>query len=300
MLCLSGFVVTNVVLPGGLQVRLGHLAVPLTMLWIAGIMNAVNLIDGLDGLAGGVCAFALAAVFALALATGQTGLALCAAALLGAVAGFLFFNFNPASIFMGDTGSLFLGYLVAVGAVAAAQRPGAPLVLSPAVLVILAVPLLDTTLAIARRAVRGRPLFSPDRDHLHHRLLARTSSQRRAVLILYAACAVLSAAAVVMHLGSPNAGRAALLLVLAGIGWGLQRLGVFAAGINTLLRDCRRNLDLRSTLGDIALRLKHAGYVEEGSIRCTCSGRRWRQAGCGCASVPPWTIAEGTSRTSAC
>jgi UDP-GlcNAc:undecaprenyl-phosphate GlcNAc-1-phosphate transferase len=263
LLCASGFVVRDVLLPGGVEVHLGWFAVPVTVLWITGVMNAVNLIDGLDGLAGGVCTFALAAVFTLAAATAQPGLALAAVTLLGAVLGFLVFNFNPASIFMGDTGSLFLGFFLAVASVSAAQHGTPGLSLSPAPLVLLAVPLLDTSLAIARRAVRGRPLFSPDRDHLHHRLLERTSSQREAVLILYAACALLATAAVTIHVAGGNVARAVTLAVLAAGGLAVHALGIFASGIDTILRDRKRNLGLRQMLDAIALRLQHAAHLNE-------------------------------------
>ena len=112
LLCWGGFTVHELQLPGDVHLPLGPLAVPFTMLWVAGVMNAMNLIDGLDGLAAGVAVIALGTTLVLALATGKLLLALYTAAMLGAVGGFLVFNFNPASIFMGDAGSLFLGYFL--------------------------------------------------------------------------------------------------------------------------------------------------------------------------------------------
>src|SRR5438067_4457890 len=123
LLCWAGFTVEQLQLPGGIVVPLGVFAAPFTMLWVAGVMNAMNLIDGLDGLAAGVGAIAVGTAFVLALILGKPLLAVYTAAMLGALLGFLFYNFHPASIFMGDAGSLFLGYFLSVAVLAPAREP---------------------------------------------------------------------------------------------------------------------------------------------------------------------------------
>ncbi len=204
-------------------VQLGLFSLPVTIFWIAGVINAMNLIDGLDGLAGGVAFFALAASFLVAFVRGDATMALLSAALAGSVLGFLVYNFNPASIFMGDTGSMFLGYVLAAGSVQTYQKASTTVaILVP--LVALALPLTDTLLAIGRRAASGRPIFSADREHIHHRLLALGLTQRQAVLVLYGASGVLGASALLLSFS--NSWQTALTLtVLAALGVvGLRRL----------------------------------------------------------------------------
>ena len=156
LLCWGGFTVHEVQLPGGMVLALGPFAVPFTVLWIAGVMNAMNLIDGLDGLAAGVAAIALAAVFVFAVLAGNPLLAVFSAALLGAVLGFLFFNFNPASIFMGDAGALLLGYFLAVALLRSSMHHGSTAMELLVPLLVLGVPLCDMVMAVCRRVMRGR------------------------------------------------------------------------------------------------------------------------------------------------
>lgn len=198
------------------------ISIPVTVLWIVGIINAVNLMDGLDGLAAGLVliAFAcLALVFGL---NGQPGLVMIAVIMGGALVGFLLYNFNPASIFMGDSGSMFLGYMLATYALEGRGHadPGLAL-LVPAVA--LGLPLLDTTLSIARRALERKAVFAPDSDHIHHRLV-RIWSHRHAVLILYAVAAVFGGAAVLMSTLDPLYSLAVLLVVTALVVAGVSQL----------------------------------------------------------------------------
>ena len=137
------------------------------MLWIVGVINAINLIDGLDGLAGGVALVAVVTTFLVSLQRAHPLMMLFSSALAGAIVGFLFYNFNPASIFMGDTGSMFLGFVLATTAMQTNQKAStAVAVLIPGIA--LGLPIMDTLLAIARRAIRGRPLFQADKEHIHH------------------------------------------------------------------------------------------------------------------------------------
>ncbi len=164
--------------------ELGSLAFPVTVLWIVGLMNALNLIDGLDGLASGIAMIALGFFIAIAFPEGQwTVIAFCVA-LIGSILGFWLFNKNPASIFMGDSGSLFLGYCLATLPIwGLANKETGAISLLP--VVILAVPIMDTLFAFFRRYLKGIPFYSADRDHIHHRLLALGYSASGAVWRLY-------------------------------------------------------------------------------------------------------------------
>lgn len=184
--------------------RLGVFGVPVTVLFIVAVMNAFNLIDGIDGLAAGVASLSSFSLACIALWRGEAGEAAICLALCGAALGFLPFNANPASVFMGDTGSLFLGYVLACAAVTGMMKT--PVLLSVGVPILaFAVPLFDTVLAVIRRARGGVGLFSPDRAHLHHRLVLRLGySPRGAACVLYAVTAMYCFSALLL-LSSPAA-----------------------------------------------------------------------------------------------
>jgi UDP-GlcNAc:undecaprenyl-phosphate GlcNAc-1-phosphate transferase len=168
-----------------------------TVLWLTGVVNAINLIDGLDGLASGLAVQALGAAALCAWHRGEPALALLALCLLGAVGGFLVHNFHPASIFMGDSGSMFLGYVLGVASAWSSQKAATAVgVVMPALA--LGLPLLDTLAAVWRRLAAGRPVFQGDLDHIHHRLLAMGWSHRRVVLMLYGVGALFSALSVAL------------------------------------------------------------------------------------------------------
>ena len=164
------------------------LAKVVTIVWLVACTNAVNLIDGLDGLAAGITLLASMTIFVASLISGHIELMVATAPLAGALVGFLVFNFNPASIFLGDSGSLVLGFLLGCYSILWSSK-SATLLGMTAPVIALSVPLLDTTLAIARRFLRAQPIFKPDRSHIHHRLLARGLTHRRTVLLLYVAAA---------------------------------------------------------------------------------------------------------------
>lgn len=177
--------------------ELSYLALPATVVWIVGVTNAINLIDGLDGLAAGVVFFAAASNFVVGYMNDSFLVAALMSCLVGSVLGFLFFNFNPARIFMGDSGSYFLGFLMAATAIAAPfQKASAAVSLLTPVLA-LGVPITDTLFAMLRRILERRSIFSPDRGHIHHRLLDMGLTHRRAVLAIYGASAVLCVLAIV-------------------------------------------------------------------------------------------------------
>ncbi len=166
------------------MVYLGSLSTPITIIWIIGVTNAVNLIDGLDGLAAGVSSIAALCLMFLCLLTGNMLAVILTAALAGACMGFLPHNFNPAEVFMGDTGSTFLGFVLAVSSIKGVFKVYTALAVIVAILV-LGLPLFDTTFAICRRIIKRQPVMKADRGHLHHRLLDRGYSHKRAVLTLY-------------------------------------------------------------------------------------------------------------------
>ena len=160
------------------------LSIPITLIWIVGVTNAVNLIDGLDGLAAGVTGIAALSLMGLCIFTGTTTAVVLTAALAGACLGFLPRNFNPAEIFMGDTGSTFLGFVLAVTSILGVFKGYALLALSVSVLCI-GLPIFDTIFAMLRRMAKHQPIMQADRGHLHHRLIDRGCSQKQAVLIMY-------------------------------------------------------------------------------------------------------------------
>ena len=177
---------------------LGYLAIPLTVIWIVAITNAVNLIDGLDGLAVGVSTIASLTMLVVALlVTEDASVALVLAALAGACLGFMPYNLNPAKIFMGDTGALLLGYLLATMSIQGLFKSYA--IISFAVpFIALALPILDTLFAIVRRLVKGQSPMAPDRGHFHHRLLDLGFSQKQAVFIIYLISGFLGMIAVIL------------------------------------------------------------------------------------------------------
>jgi UDP-GlcNAc:undecaprenyl-phosphate GlcNAc-1-phosphate transferase len=170
------------------------IGVPLTMLWIVAVMNMVNFLDGLDGLAAGVCGISAATYAVLALSLGKTDPAILSAIVAGACLGFLRHNFFPARIFMGDSGALGLGFLLAAVSVQGLLKTASTIVLFLPLLV-LALPILDTSFVVARRLKHGEPIAAPDQAHLHFRFLRRGFSQRRAAVTMWAWCATLAAVA---------------------------------------------------------------------------------------------------------
>jgi len=222
-----GFRIDAVDLPLLPSFETGILSLPFTIIWIVGIINAVNLIDGLDGLAAGVVFFAAVTNFVVAWLMGTTFVGLVMATLAGAVLGFLFFNFNPARIFMGDSGSYFLGFILAACSIAGPLQKASAAVSLFVPLVALGVPIIDTLLAMVRRYLERRPIFSPDRGHIHHRLLDMGITHRRAVLIIYGVTVLLCISAIAIAFGRQWQVGAAILGVSAVLFGLIRFIGYF-------------------------------------------------------------------------
>lgn len=170
---------------------------PLSILWIVGITNAINLIDGLDGLAAGVSSIASLSLFFVSVISGSLSTAVLTAALAGAALGFLPYNFNPAKIFMGDSGALFLGYTLSVISIQGMLKQYAAIAIAIPLLV-LGLPLFDTMFAILRRLMQGKSPMEADRGHLHHRLIDMGLSQKQSVVVMYIASSALGLCAIVL------------------------------------------------------------------------------------------------------
>lgn len=197
-----------------------------SVLWIVGVTNAVNLIDGLDGLAAGVSSIAAVALLSILLIEHTTSITLLvmAAALAGACFGFLPYNFNPAKLFMGDTGATFLGFILACISI---QGPFKTYVAFAVPLLVLGLPIFDTLFAIIRRVLKHQPIMAPDRGHLHHRLIDRGFSHRSTVIILYGLSAILAISGIVMLLTDITR---ALILIVSIVVFGLFAFTLMGRG----------------------------------------------------------------------
>jgi len=265
--CAVGIRIESVAVTDSSTLHLGWLSWPLTLLWIVGITNAVNLSDGLDGLAGGVSAVACAAIAVFAAFTGQGAVVALMLALLGGVTGFLFFNFNPAKIFMGDCGSMFLGFTIAsVGVLCCGKSPALAGLALPALA--LGVPIFDTLFSMLRRFLERRSIFSADRSHFHHRLIDLGLTQRQAVAAIYGVT-LLTAGIGVLMMVSPKGHAlifllcALLVLLLVFQMVGSVRLGGVIAGLRRRHRITRRERQERRSFEDAALHFRRAATFDQ-------------------------------------
>lgn len=240
-------------------------SVPVTVFWLVFCTNAFNLIDGVDGLATGVGLFATLTTLAAALMHGNYALALATVPLAGALGGFLRYNFNPASIFLGDCGSYTIGFLLGCFGILWSQKAATVLGLT-APLMAFAVPLLDTCLSIVRRFLRLQPIFGADRGHIHHKLLDKGMTTRRAVLVLYGA-AGLGAGCALVGSSSRNPFAGLVLVLFAAVAWvGIQSLGYVELNMASRLLfrgSFRRVLNAELALRSARQRLESALSAEE-------------------------------------
>ena len=245
----------------------GWMAWPVSMLWIVGVTVAINFIDGLDGLAGGLCAIAAMLTAVVAALAGQVLLAMVSLGLAGSLLGFLWFNFHPARIFMGDCGSLMIGFVLACCMLLEARNVGTfngPML----PMIALAVPLIDTFLTVIRRGIiHRRSIFSAEREHIHHRLLDMGLQQKHAVLLLYAATLAAAVAGLVCRFGNHWAGAGAIILLAPIL------LGIFQVSGSTRARETlnaiKRNRAIgretnyyRKVFDDMQLRLRATRQID--------------------------------------
>ncbi|MGE5543129.1 MAG: glycosyltransferase family 4 protein [Bacillota bacterium] len=223
-LILSGVRIEFLTNPYGGMILPGRFAGPLTVFWVVALMNVVNLIDGLDGLAAGTVAIASLTLMFVAAQRAQLLVAILAGAIAGSALGFLPYNFNPAKIFMGDAGAMFLGCALAVVSVEGALKSAAAIALVP--VIALGLPIFDTAFAIVRRVVNGKSPAAADRGHIHHRLLEMGLTQRQAVVLLYMASGLLGLTAMLSaELGFRTSGPITLLVII-GMVLAAKALGV--------------------------------------------------------------------------
>jgi UDP-GlcNAc:undecaprenyl-phosphate GlcNAc-1-phosphate transferase len=230
----GGYRITTLTNPFGQSLQLGWLALPISVLWIVGITNALNLLDGIDGLAAGVTACISLSLALINILSGNVFVALLTLCLAGACLGFLPFNFSPARIFLGDSGSLFIGVVLAcIGMVSLFKAATATLIIVP--MFVFGLPLFDTMTVIVGRARRGQPIFQADKSHVHHRLLALGLNHRQAAYLLYTVKGLLGAVAVLFSLQQSVPmllAGCALVLAVALVIWLAWRMTFRKASFN--------------------------------------------------------------------
>jgi UDP-N-acetylmuramyl pentapeptide phosphotransferase/UDP-N-acetylglucosamine-1-phosphate transferase len=213
--------ITNPISSSDLYISIGILSIPLTIIWVVGITNALNLIDGLDGLAAGVAFISAVTIFIIALLNNRSEAAVLTVILAGSILGFLPYNFNPATIFMGDTGAQLLGFLLAAISIEGAIKSAAAFAIAVPILA-LGIPIYDILFAMIRRKLNGRPIMQADKGHLHHRLLDMGLTQRQAVIIMYLISAVLGSFAIIAMQVSTQRSYfllAMVMVVLVMVAW---------------------------------------------------------------------------------
>lgn len=202
----------------------GMISAALTVFWVLLISNAFNLIDGLDGLSAGSALFSTLVVFVVSLLNGNPFVSIVTVALAGAILGFLRYNFNPATVFLGDSGSLFLGFMLSAVSLAGAEK-GTTAVAVAIPIVAFGLPVLDTVLSVVRRYLSGQPLFGADREHIHHKLLKRGFTHKQAVVLLYGVSAALGLISLLLLYPSGKSVGIVLTVLGIGIAFGVQHLG---------------------------------------------------------------------------
>lgn len=225
MVFYGNFIITDIHLPFFPIIELGWLGGIITIVWIVGITNSINLIDGLDGLSSGCSSISFGTMAVLAIFKGEVFVAMLCCLLLGSTLGFLVHNFYPAKIFMGDTGSLFLGFSISVLSLLGYKNAAFVSFLIP--IVVLSIPIFDTVWAIIRRILNGKSPFKPDRGHVHHQLLDKNLGHVKSVLVLYAITALFSLTAIVYTMYSNFYGLVMLVGAIIVIELIFNSTGVF-------------------------------------------------------------------------
>ena len=278
IVCGFGVRIEAVAVEGLFSLNLGFWSWPLTLLWIIGVTNAVNFIDGLDGLAGGIAAITCVVIALLAIISGQVVLAVLMLALLGSLIGFLAFNINPARIFMGDCGSLFLGFMLATASVHCASKSATLVALALPVLA-LGVPIFDILFSMLRRVLERRSIFSADRSHIHHRLLDMGLHHRQVVIVIYLVTLIAAGLGMFMMVARGGAIVAVFVAVLVLLALvfrivGAIRLQESLARLKENYRITRTQRHYRYEFDQAQLLLRNVNTFED-----------WWQAVCGSAEL---------------
>ena len=229
----GGVQVEFINLPFGGKLEFGYFSIPLTLIWIVGITNAINLIDGLDGLAAGVSTIAIFTISGMAIIMGDSYVAIFGFILVASTLGFLFYNFHPAKIFMGDTGALFLGFMISVLALLGFKNITVISFVIP--ILILGVPISDTFFAIVRRLLNKQPISAPDKSHLHHCLLNSGFTHRETVIIIYGIATWFSLSAFIFSLSTIWGGILIIAVVLLSIEIIVESVGLLGENYRPIL-----------------------------------------------------------------
>lgn len=279
---------------------------PLTIIWLIGCTNAFNLIDGVDGVATGIGLFATLTIFIAAVLHNNTWLALATAPLAGCLLGFLRYNFNPASIFLGDSGSLLVGFLLGCYGVIWSQKSATILGMT-APLMALAIPLMDTALAVLRRFLRGRPIFAADRGHVHHRLLDLGLTPRRVALLLYGACGMAAALSLLQSMVYKRYAGLVVIVFLVATWLGIQKLGYNEFGLARRLLfggEMQNTLNAQISLQKLEQAISRADTIEHcwsvmrdgcgqfgfSRVELHLAGRNYEQGNSNGGEPPPWYV----------
>jgi len=247
----------------------GVISAVLTVFWVLLISNAFNLIDGLDGLSAGSALFSTLVVFVVSLFSGNPFVSIVTVALAGAILGFLRYNFNPATIFLGDSGSLFLGFMLSAVSLAGAEK-GTTVVAVAIPIVAFGLPLLDTVLSVVRRYLSGQPLFTADREHIHHKLLKRGFTHKQAVVMLYGVSAALGLISLLLLYPSGKSVGIVLTVLGIGIAFGVQHLGYHEFA--ELGRAAKRTVDQKEIIvNNLAIRRATEDISSAGDLSAICA-----------------------------
>jgi UDP-GlcNAc:undecaprenyl-phosphate GlcNAc-1-phosphate transferase len=271
-LYVSGVSISSIHINGCIEIHLGSFGMILTWLWIVGITNAVNLSDGLDGLAAGISAITCAVISVFSIYQENLVMAVLMLSMVGSLCGFLVFNFHPARVFMGDCGSLFVGFTIASASVACLTKSSTVVAVALPMLA-MGVPIFDTLFSILRRFLERRSIFAPDKGHLHHHLIQMGLNQTRAVLIIYAATAIAAGLGLVMMVWRDSTiicllGCMAMLIVFFRI-VGAVRFRQVIDKLRQKYTYASQRRQMERAFGDLQLHFKHAKDPEQ-----------WWQAAC--------------------
>jgi UDP-GlcNAc:undecaprenyl-phosphate GlcNAc-1-phosphate transferase len=242
-----GNIVLDEITAFGQVFEFGFMAYPITLFFILACINVINLIDGLDGLSGGITSIFLLTMGIIAFIQGrQATLEITLIfIMLGATSGFLLHNFNPAKIFAGDTGSMFMGFIIAV--VSLLGFKGAMFLSFMIPLAVLAIPILDTLFAICRRLIKKKPIFEADKDHMHHQLLKMNFSQRKTVLVVYAINILFSIAAIIYTIKNAKLGTIIYIILFVLVVWFVLHTSIISDKIETKTKDLENKLKKKKT-----------------------------------------------------